>query len=84
MASTTSGIWPGPELRLAPADPVLATLDPLLATPLRLSESEIADLVKFVGSGLLDKRANAESFRDKIPASLPSGMTPLRFEGCGR
>ncbi len=52
--------------------------------PLRLSEGEIDDLVKFVGNGLLDRRANAESFCGKIPASLPSGMTALRFEGCGR
>ena len=77
-----AGVAKDLRLRLASADPVLATLDPLLAVPLRLSEGEIDDLVKFVGNGLLDKRANAESFCDKIPASLPSGMTPLRFEGC--
>ncbi len=77
-----AGVAKDLRLRLAPADPVLATLDPLLALPLRLSEGEIDDLVNFVGNGLLDKRANTDSFCDKIPASLPSGMKPLRFEGC--
>jgi cytochrome c peroxidase len=74
------------DLRLRPAiaDPVLATLDPLLAKPLRLSETEFGDLVNFVGNGLLDRRANAESFCKQVPFSLPSGMKPLNFEGCRR
>jgi cytochrome c peroxidase len=71
-------------LRVAPADRVLATLDPLLAMPPRLTGAEVDDLVKFVGNGLLDRRANAESFCKTIPANLPSGMKPLRFEGCGK
>ena len=79
-----AGVAKDLRLRLAPADPVLATLDALLTRPLRLGEGEFDDLVNFVGNGLLDRRANAESFCDKVPASLPSGMKPLRFEGCRR
>ena len=79
-----AGVAKDLRLRLAPAEPMLATLDPRLALPSPLSEGEFHDLVIFVGHGLLDPRANAQAFCDKIPAKLPSGMRPMRFEGCGQ
>jgi cytochrome c peroxidase len=70
--------------RQGPLAPLLATVDPLLAQPLHLNEDEFEDLVRFVGKGLLDRRASTEAFCNQVPATLPSGMTPLRFEGCRR
>ena len=36
----------------------------------------------FVRTGLLDPRAERHNLCSLIPASLPSGMSPLRFEDC--
>jgi cytochrome c peroxidase len=71
-----------PDLRgpTGPIEPVLALLDPLLARPLRLTEEEVADLVAFVGHGLLDPRARPERLRRLVPDALPSGRPPLVFE----
>jgi cytochrome c peroxidase len=68
--------------RLGPLEPVLDRLDPRLASPLFLNADEFADLVAFVRTGLLDRRALPQHLCSLIPASLPSGMTPLRFEAC--
>ena len=48
---------------LGPIEPVLATLDPLLATPIDLSDPEFDDLLSFVRNGLLDDRAAEFSMR---------------------
>jgi cytochrome c peroxidase len=63
-----------------PIDPVLARLDPLLATPVALSEEEFDDLVAFVRYGLLDPRARPEHLHQLIPGQLPSGRPTLTFE----
>ena len=68
--------------RLGPIEPVLARLDPLLLNPPRLTDEEFDDLVRFVRTGLLDKRAERHNLCSLIPVKLPSGMQPLRFEGC--
>ncbi len=68
--------------RLGPSAPVLERLDPKLATPVRLSAAEFADLVAFVRDGLLDDRARKENLCRLIPAKLPSGLTSLEFEEC--
>ena len=68
--------------RLGPVEPVLDRIDPRLASPMFLRADEFADLVAFVRTGLLDRRALPQNLCALIPASLPSGMTPLRFEGC--
>jgi len=65
-----------------PVEPVLARIDPRLASPLFLRADEFADLVAFVRTGLLDRRALPQNLCALIPASLPSGMPPLRFEAC--
>ena len=71
-------------LRLGPIEPVLANLDPLLATPIHLLPREFEDLVHFVRDGLLDGGAKAREFCRLIPAAAPSGIPMLRFQGCGR
>jgi cytochrome c peroxidase len=63
---------------LGPIEPVLACVDPLLATPISLSEEEFDQLVDFVRNGLLDFRAKPEHLRQLIPKSVPSGR-PLPF-----
>lgn len=65
---------------LGPMGPVLARVDPLLAEPIVLSDQELAQLLAFVRDGLLDPRARPERLRRLIPATLPSGRQPLRFE----
>ena len=70
--------------RIGPIEPVLARIDPLLATPIRLSEHEFQDLLHFVRDGLLDDGANAREFCPLIPTAVPSGLPILRFQGCGR
>jgi cytochrome c peroxidase len=69
-------------LHSGPVEPVLKRLSPRLATPVRLSEEEIADLVAFVRDGLLDARARPANLCRLVPASLPSGEALPRFEGC--
>jgi cytochrome c peroxidase len=65
---------------IGPVEPMVARLDPLLASPLPLTEAELGDLVAFVGGGLLDRRARPERLRSLVPARLPSGRPPLVFE----
>jgi cytochrome c peroxidase len=77
-----AGVSADLQQRLGPIEPVLARVDPLLATPIPLTPSEIDDLVRFVGHGLLDERANAREFCALIPDSLPSGRPLLTFQGC--
>ena len=69
-------------MRLGPIEPVLARLDPLLRKPINLSRQELADLVEFVGDGLLDKRAKKENLCRLVPDSVPSGLPVLKFQGC--
>lgn len=65
---------------LAPMQGVLATLDPLVAKPMHLTEQEIAWLVAFVGDGLLDPEARPERLRSLVPTGLPSGLPVHDFE----
>ena len=68
--------------RLGPIEPVLKTLDPLLATPIRLSEDEVEDLTAFVRDALLDPRARKQNLCSLSPSSVPSGLSVLKFESC--
>ena len=68
--------------RVGPIEPALVTLDPLLRTPISLSEHEFEDLVAFVRDGLLDPLARRAALCPLIPKALPSGRTPLNFQGC--
>jgi cytochrome c peroxidase len=68
--------------RLGPIEPVLDRIDPLLATPIHLSDREFNALVAFVRDGLLDERASAQRLCDLVPAAVPSGFPTMRFEAC--
>jgi len=65
---------------VGPIDPVLAKLDPLVASPISLSDAELRQLVEFVRFGLLDDRARAEKLRKLIPDAVPSGRPTLTFQ----
>ncbi|MFN8475305.1 MAG: cytochrome c peroxidase [Anaerolineae bacterium] len=63
-----------------PIDPVLARVDPILATPIELTPDEFRQLVAFVRHGLLDPRATPQQLRKLIPTAVPSGRPMLKFE----
>jgi len=63
-----------------PIKPVLALVDPILATPINLTNDEFRQLVTFVRNGLLDPRAKSDNLRKLVPRSVPSGRRVLMFE----
>ncbi len=63
---------------VGPIAPVLERLDPLLQSPVVLSDDEFRQLVEFVRDGLLDQRAKPENLRRLIPDRVPSGR-PLQI-----
>jgi cytochrome c peroxidase len=65
---------------LGPMAPVLARLDPVLSTPIVLTESQFNQLLAFVSHGLLDPRAAPDRLRRLIPHTVPSGRPMLMFE----
>jgi cytochrome c peroxidase len=75
-----AGVDPDLAVRMGPMGPVLARIDPILATPINLTEDEFQQLVDFVRYGLLDRRARPENLRRLIPRSTPSGFPVLLFE----
>jgi cytochrome c peroxidase len=78
-AYTTSHL--PPDLRATgPLEPALARLDPLLRTPVVLTEPEFEALVDFVRTGLLDPSAQPQRLQRLIPQKLPSGRPALLFQ----
>jgi cytochrome c peroxidase len=67
-----------------PIEPVLARIDPILATPISLANEQIEQLVAFVRNGLLDPQAKPERLRRLVPRSVPSGRPVLTFEFASR
>ncbi|HEY9435724.1 MAG TPA: cytochrome c peroxidase [Blastocatellia bacterium] len=67
-----------PDLRVGPIEPVLQRIDPLLATPVTLTNDEFRWLLEFVRDGLQDPHATPERLRQLIPDRLPSGR-PLHI-----
>ena len=65
---------------LGPKQPVLDRLDPLMQTPVALSEEEFRQLLSFLSGGLLDPKARPENLRKLIPARLPSGRPVHNFQ----
>jgi cytochrome c peroxidase len=66
------------DLRVGPIEPVLQRIDPLLATPVTLTNDEFRWLMDFVRDGLQDPRATPQMLRQLIPNRLPSGR-PLHL-----
>jgi cytochrome c peroxidase len=75
-----AGVAPDLRAPMGPIEPVLSRIDPILATPIELTDEEFSGLVDFVRHGLLDQRARPENLRKLIPRSVPSGFPVLRFE----
>jgi cytochrome c peroxidase len=65
---------------IGPRTALLDALDPRLANPIVLTDSEFDDLLDFVRDALLDPRATVAKLRRLVPAQLPSGEPPLSFE----
>jgi hypothetical protein len=63
----------------APAALLLKNVDPLVAKPLKLTDSEFADLVQFVRTGLLDPRCTPDRLLQLVPHELPSGLPLHEF-----
>jgi len=78
----SAGIDKDLTIRKCPVEPVLSRLDPALGVPLSLSADEFESLLAFVRDGLLDDRALPQNMCKLVPDSDPSGMLPMRFQGC--
>lgn len=65
---------------IGPIEPVLERVDPILATPITLSERQFNQLIDFVRHGLLDPRARPERLRRLVPHAVPSGRPVFIFE----
>jgi cytochrome c peroxidase len=63
-----------------PKQPLLDRLDPLMQTPVALSDEEFRQLLAFLTNGLLDPKARPENLRKLIPARLPSGRPVHSFQ----
>ena len=70
VAASVDADLQGPQ---GPIAPVLARIDPALATPVTLSTDEFRQLIAFLRTGLLDPKANAHDLRKLIPAQVPGG-----------
>jgi len=77
-----AGVDPDLRQRVGPIEPVLARLDPILATPIDLTRAEFEQLLAFVGEALLDERARKQNLCRLAPDRVPSGFRTMRFEGC--
>ena len=75
-----AGVAPDLALLGGPVEPVLARIDPLLATPISLNDDEFRWLIDFVREGLLDKRAKPQHLRKLVPEAVPSGRLILVFQ----
>jgi cytochrome c peroxidase len=76
----TAGVDPDLMAPMGPIEPVLSRVDPILTTPVQLTDDEFQQLVDFVRDGLLDRRATPEVLKKQIPKSVPSGFPVLKFE----
>ena len=64
---------------LGPIEPVLARLDPLLQTPIQLSDEEFSQLVDFVRHGLLDPRILPRHLRPLVPKARAERQPDARL-----
>jgi cytochrome c peroxidase len=76
----TAGVDADLTAPMGPIEPVLSRVDPILATPIRLTDYEFNQLVDFVRNALLDRRATPAELRKQIPKSVPSGFPVLKFQ----
>lgn len=77
---TAAGVAPDLRGPTGPIAPVLARLDPALASPVNLTNDEFRRLLDFVRNGLLDPKAKPQNLRKLIPARVPSGRPIHTFQ----
>jgi cytochrome c peroxidase len=78
-----NGVPPDLRKNRPPVDNVLSTnLDPLVATPVVLTDVEFNQLYAFVSHALLDAKDSRGTNCGRVPLRLPSRMKGLSFEGC--
>jgi len=77
---SAAGVDPDLMAPMGPIEPVLSRVDPILVTPIQLTDEEFQHLVDFVRNGLLDRRATPEVLKKQIPKSVPSGFPVLKFQ----
>ncbi len=65
---------------VGPIEPVLERLDPLLRTPIELTDAEFGQLYAFVAEALLDRRALPVHQRHLVPKRVPSGRAIPTFQ----
>ena len=53
--------------------------NPILGSPIKLTDDEFQQLVNFVRNALLYRRATPEALEKQIPKTVPSGFPVLRF-----
>ena len=75
-----AGVDPDLMAPMGPIEPVLTRVDPILTTPIQLTDDEVQQLVDFVRNALLDKRTTPEALKKQIPKSVPSGFPVLKFQ----
>jgi cytochrome c peroxidase len=75
-----AGVDPDLMAPMGPTEPVLARVDPILGSPIKLTDDEFQQLVEFVRNALLDRRAAPEVLKKQIPKSVPSGFPVLKFQ----
>ena len=63
---------------IAPLEPMLDRLDPLLAAPQDITEQQLDALVAFVANGLLDPRAEPNTSASSSPTGFRVADLPLR------
>ena len=68
------------EILIRPVEPVLARLEPALATRILLTREQFDQLIAFVRDGLLDPRAAPDHLRRLVPRAVPSGRPVMLFE----
>jgi len=67
---------------MGPIEPVLARLDPLVANPIQLTDTEFNQLFTFLNDALLDPDDNKLFNCTERPIALPSRMQPMNFVDC--
>ena len=77
---TAEGVPPDLTKNTGPIGPVIQRIDPALARPVTLSETEFADLLLFVRDGLSDARIGPQKLAQLIPEVVPSGLPLQTFE----
>jgi cytochrome c peroxidase len=65
---------------IGPTAPLVAALDPRLATSIKLTPAQFDDLLAFVRDAFLDPRATPAKLRKLVPSKVPSGRPVLTFQ----